>query len=260
MRFILFILLLSYGMSILLKHPNSMKKTIDYTKSGSNWPGICKSGSRQSPISIDKFNKIDKNVLKLKYGKPGGNLNWNGSFFKIDVADDSSKAIFTDMKKKPPKDIEYVLKRAIFRTPPEHIIEGKVEDIEMQLVHESPDKKEPNNLLIISVFGKVTSNSKMFDDWWKNIEIDPKTKSTLEGIDKTMNNLKDYLFYEGSQTVPNCVENANWIVFRKAMLMDKHLLNSFKRNFCELEFPQGNARHIQNSANREVVQYNMKEG
>lgn len=259
MRFIVLALLISYGICALLKHPNSMKKTIDYTKGGSNWPGVCKSGARQSPIAMDKYNKIDKDILKLQYGKSSGNLEWNGSFYKIDIADGSSKVTFTDPKANPEKTSEYVLKRVIFRTPTEHMVEGKTESLEMQLVHECADKKEPNNILIISVFGRVTSNSKMIDDWWKNLDMNPKEKSSLEGIDKTLYVLKDYLFYDGSQTIPNCVENVHWIVFKKPLLMDRHLLNSFKRHFCDIEFPQGNARHIQNNSGREIIQFSLSE-
>jgi len=236
-----------------------MKKTIDYTKNGQNWPGVCKSGARQSPIAIDKYNKIESDIIDVKYGKSTGKMEWNGSFFKIDIADTNSKVTFTDNKKKPPAKIEYDLKRVIFRTPPEHIVEGKVHDVECQFIHETQDKSQPNNLLIISVFGKVTRNSKMYDDWWKNIELDPKTKSTVEGIDKAMMILKEYIFYEGSQTVPNCVENVNWIIFKKPLLMDRHFLNSLEKNFCEIEFPLGNARHIQNNVGRELTQYTLKE-
>ena len=238
MKLILIILLISYTMSVLIRHqhPNSMKKTIDYTKSGANWPGVCKSGARQSPIAIDKFNKIETDILNVQYGKSEGKMNWNGSFFKIDVDDANSKITFTDNKKKPAADIVYVLKRVIFRTPPEHIVEGKMHDLEIQLIHESENKKETNNLLIVSILGKVTNEKKMYDDWWKNIEFDSKVKSSLEGINNAMFILKEYVFYEGSQTVPNCVENVNWIVFKKPLLMDRHILNSFKKPFCDIEF------------------------
>jgi len=263
MKLVLIILLVSsfdiFGMGMQIRHPNSMKKTIDYTKSGQNWPGICKSGARQSPIAIDKYNKIENDILNFQYGKSEGNLEWNGSFYKMDIKDGKSKVTFTDTKPKPSKEIEYMLKRVIFRTPPEHIVEGNVEDTEIQFVHESEDKTIPNNLLIISIFGKVTNSPKLFDDWWKTLDFDKKVKSQVEGIDKVMITLKDYIFYEGSQTIPNCVENVNWIIFKKPLLMDRHFLNTLQRNFCDNEFPLGNARHIQNNVGREITQYSIKE-
>lgn len=259
MRLIVLVLLISYGTSYYLKHPNSMKKTIDYSKSGNNWPGVCKSGVKQSPISLDKFDKIEKDILKLQYGKTTGTLEWNGSFYKMDFKDENSKAIFEDMKKKPSVKIEYILKRLIFRTPPEHTVEGKANHLEMQFVHETKDKSQANNILIISVFGKITKNAKLVEDWFKNIEEDFKSKSSVEGIDKALLGLKDYLHYEGSQTIPNCVENVNWIIFKKPMLIDEHKINFFKRNFCDSDFPTGNARHIQSSNGRDIIQYTLSE-
>ncbi len=158
MRLIVVTILISFSFSILIRHPNSMKKTIDYTKSGTNWLGTCKSGAKQSPISIDKYNKIDKNIIHLKYGHSLGHLKWNGSFFEIKIKDKNSKVKFTNNKKKPAKQILYILKKVLFKTPQEHFIEGKHNELEMQFIHETSDKNEHHNVLIISVFGKVTSN------------------------------------------------------------------------------------------------------
>jgi len=252
-------ILITFSLCVVIKHPNSMKKTIDYSRSGDNWVGVCKSGVRQSPISIDRSNRVEKDILKLKYGNSKGNLVWNGSFYKIDLKDTNSKVIFTDIHARPPKEHEYILKRIIFRTPPEHIVQGKVEDMEMQFFHESTDKKLTNNLLAISIPAKITKSKKMVDDWFKNLDTDPKAFTNIEGIDKVMISLKDYFHYAGSQTVPNCVENVNWIVFKKPMLMEQRLFNTLQKNFCKREFPKGNARHIQNNVGREIIEYSLKE-
>ena len=265
MRFLYLLFLITYSTSIFLsnkhkhQHPNSMKHTIDYTKSGMNWPGVCRSGVKQSPIAIDKSDRIDKDILDINYGKSGGNFEWNGSFFKIDIKDNMSKVKFLDTIHTPHNQIEYVLKRVIFRTPPEHIIEGRLHDVEIQLIHETSDKKQINNLLIISIFGQITNNKKLIDDWWNGIVFDSKARSSLEGTEKILDMLKDYFHYEGSQTVPNCVENVHWIIFKKPILMDPRVINSLQRNFCEMEFPHGNARHVQNDNERQVTEYNLKD-
>jgi len=241
-----------------LTHPNSMKQTIDYTKSGSNWPGVCQSGTLQSPISIDMYDKLESDILDFNYGKSQGKLKWNGSFYKIDFEDNDSKAIFTYNKVKPARTIEYVLKRLIFRTPPEHIVEGEPNDLELQFVHDSTNKKESNNLLIISVFAKVTDHLKTANNWWNRINLDGDYNSSVEGVVGILTTLRDYIYYEGSQTIPNCVENVNWIVFKKSIYIGRHHFNTLKSNICKSEFPKGNARKLQNRNGRELVQYSLE--
>ena len=259
MRCTIIFLLFSFQVSILLNNANSLCGKIDYRKNGDDWPGICKSGMGQSPISIAKYQKANKSVLKLHYKKPSGVIKWNGSSYVLNNDEKESKVTFKDIKPKPPVNIDYTLKSVVFRTPAEHVVEGKHYDVEMQFIHESSDNKLKRNNLIISVFGKKSRNKKKIEDWWSNIQLNGKSKSDIEGIDKLVIRLKDYFFYEGSQTVPNCVENVNWIVTSKPLHVDERFINSLQRKFCVKDFPKGNARNIKTDNERQIYHYSLGE-
>ena len=252
MRFLIILALISVGISSVLKHPNSMKTTIDYTKNGGNWIGMCKSGTLQSPISIDKYNKVEKNIVNYKYGKTAGKMEWNGSYYRLEFADSTNVVNLTD-----PTDNKvraYNLKRVIFRTPAEHKIDGVFHDLEIQFIHEGVEK-ETFNMLNISVFSTEIKNEKLVDEWWKNIDVTGVKESDLSGIEKLYT--KDYYYYNGSQTVPNCVENVRWVIFKEPIKMHTKTMNSLRKLMCSKDFPFGNSREVQKADKREITLYNL---
>ncbi len=197
-------MLISLTYSLTMRHPNSLKQNIDFSMQGNNWPGTCKSGSHQSPIDINKFDKVPNNLLTINYQKESGMVEFNGSFYRIDLEGKKSKIAFKNLKTK--KKTEYTLKRIIFKTPAEHEIEGTKHDMEMQLVHQT-DQKVPQNILIVSLFAKSSKSPKNVHDFWKGIDFYGKDKSDLSMLKRLMEESNEYYVYDGSQTVPNCVEN-----------------------------------------------------
>jgi carbonic anhydrase len=232
-----------------------MLKTIDYSKSGANWLGQCKSGGKQSPINIEKVLKIDKHIRDLQYSKKEiGKVEFNGSYYRINVNKQSCKIIYTNRKNKK---IKYTLKRVVFRTPAEHQIEGDKFDMEIQLVHET-EEKVPNKILIISILALKTKDKKKADNFVESIDFLGKKNVDVSGFQSMISQQGDYFVYNGSQTVPNCVENVLWVVIKRPIKISSHTINSSKRLFCESCMPHGNARVLQKSSNREIFQYRFK--
>ena len=255
MKYILVFLVISLTYSLTTYHPNSLKQTIDYTFQGKNWPGTCRSGTRQSPIAIDKYDKIPKSCIKLiDYGKESGKVEFNGSFYRIDVANSKSKVSYFDMNTK--KTNKYTLKRVIFKTPAEHQIESKSFDMEIQLVHQTSDNVH-NNLLIISIMAKAILKKKEVHEFWNSIDFYGNKNSDLSLLKQVMEESNDYFVYEGSQTVPNCVENVVWVIFQKPITVGLHELNASQRLFCTDCMPKGNTRAIQRIGDRTVFRYSL---
>ena len=255
MKYIVVLLLISLTFSTTLFHPNSLKQTIDYSSQGRNWQGNCKSGPRQSPIDVEKYDKIPKSVLKLNYGKNNGKVKFNGSSYYIDVTKNTDMILYTDPEKNK-WNIEYYLKRIIFKVPAEHLIEGIKYDMEAQLVHET-SSKTPNNILIISFFGKATINQKDVHDFWKEVDFYGTKSSDLSQLKSVLESSGEYFVYEGSQTIPNCVENVVWALFKKPIYTGYHERNAAERLFCKSCMPKGNVREVQPVGDRKIYSYKL---
>jgi len=252
---VLLVISLTYSYSLTTDHPNSLKKVIDYEQNGLNWSGNCKSGAKQSPIAIDKYDKVPKSVIKIDYEKDEGKVQFNGSFYRIDTTKNGCKIDYTDINTR--KTHEFTLKRVIFKTPAEHKIEGTLYDMEIQLVHTTKAKIH-NNLLIVSIMAKATLKTAEVDDLFKDIDFYGHKKSHLShSLKKAIEDAGEYFVYEGSQTVPNCVENVTWVVFRKPIKVGMHELNAAQRLFCKDCMPKGNTRKIQKQGARKVYQFKL---
>lgn len=257
MKFVVVLMLFSLTYSLQFKHPNSLKNTIDYSFQGRNWIGPCKSGVRQSPIAIDKYNKIPKSLIKLQYGEDKGKIEFNGTFYRMDAIKKTNKIIYLDPKSK--KSITYELKRIIFKTPAEHIVEGSQHKMEIQLVHQSDgkDHENKNPLMIVSIFADITEDDKKAHELFSQLDFYGKETNSISQLKNAMEDTKEYILYEGSQTIPGCVENVVWVIFKNPIMMRRHDYNSSRRLFCNQCMPYGNARAIQPLNKRLLYEYRL---
>jgi carbonic anhydrase len=244
----LFVLLLLVSYTVL--YPLCiLRNTVKFGQQGKDWNGLCKIGKKQSPLNLENnVLRLPKNILTYKYDTVKGTSKWNGSFYRIDVEGNSNSLTFLDFYSG--KSQKYILKRIIIRTPSEHQIKGKKFDSEIQFVHLAEKSKLKNDLTIVSVM--VSKDMKKQDKFFKEFKLEGA--STITSLQSIFDGQDAYYFYEGSQTIPVCCENVNWIVFEKPILASSSNVTSLNLNFG-VNFPFGNARAVQNLNGRNVFRF-----
>ncbi len=247
MRFYLALLLVSY---VTLYPLSILRNTISFGQQGKDWNGLCRAGKKQSPINIDtNIVKIPKEILNINYSTIKGDVKWNGSFYRLDVQGKDNKLTFTDFFTGKTQD--YILRRIVIKTPSEHKLKGKQYESEIQFINLAENCQLKNDLTIISVF--LTNTKKN-----QNHEFINGFKLTgnaeINNVKKMFDDFKSYVFYEGSQTVPDCKENVNWFVYETPIEATTSFLTQLKKNFCQ-DHPFGNARFEQSVSGRTVFRY-----
>jgi carbonic anhydrase len=246
MRFFIGLLLFTYC----ALYPLTILRS-KFDKGGKDWNGICKIGRKQSPINLEKnVLKLPKNILVTKIATLKGKMKWNGAFYRLDDSSGTNKLTFTEFF--TGKSQEYVVKRVVIRTPGEHHIKSEKFDAEVQVITLAKNCQVKNELTILSFLAKTVDDVKKQNGFFNSIKLD---KPSSVNVGSLIGEQKAYFFYEGSQTVPDCNENVNWIVYEKPILVSKAFLISLQKNCCPTNFPFGNARPLQNLNGRTILRY-----
>lgn len=155
----------------------------------------CGSGIEQSPISIGVTSVENLPALTFEY-------NDTKTSFTLDrysvVATPSTALQFAEGKNR------YRLKEMLIRTPSEHDVHGNFYPMEIQLFHESDDKK----LLMVSVFiqsGEPNSALQSIIDHFPK-KYGEKTNADLSWPALLPSKTDGYYAYRGSLATPPCTE------------------------------------------------------
>ena len=214
---------------------------ISYTEQNL-WPGICVSGNtgRQSPINIiTRDTELGEDLTALEFNH----------FFTSHI-DGEFENTCQNVEFTPNSDVnaimttpigEYKLKQFHFHwgrktgEGTEHLINGIAEEFEVHFVHERAgggDTSAGNALAVLSVRGQVSSKpiSGIFAELDAS-EIS-KVNAKLEVEDIIMADLfprnRDYYYYEGSLTTPDCDETVQWFVFKNLIQVPECYLDNLR--------------------------------
>ena len=232
---------------------------LDYTES--DWPDICKTGTRQSPINFPKrANYTDgSNYIKLldrDYAPYTGALSLrNVKSYGLNMTNQGTLWVYKNEIK-----YKYNLIDIHIHVRSEHRLDGKQTDMEMHLVHQKDTdwvnslKKidaadTENTLLVIGVMFNANST----DDHPTIAKMDFKNLGPITNL-----NLNDFVdlnsgfyHYLGSLTTPGCNESVNWVVLQNVLKITKSQLEDMVK-WIEEEYKNGNARDAKPLNNRVI--------
>ncbi|XP_072760436.1 carbonic anhydrase-like [Anoplolepis gracilipes] len=206
-----------------------------------NWPGICKTGKKQSPIDIVTEDAIKTNLGALKFDGYDlafpATLKNNGHSVGIDMKGVPSHLSGANLQS------VYVLDHLHFHWGSEHTINGLRNPLELHIVHYNSQyanlsvaARHENGIAVVSVLFKL--------DKYDNPLLKSIVKATKEVLFKVGKSAlisghlrplvllpKDhttYYHYQGSLTTPACQESVAWFVLTEKLTVSKSQMNVFK--------------------------------
>ncbi|MGI8424564.1 MAG: carbonic anhydrase [Chloroflexota bacterium] len=186
----------------------------------------CQLGSEQSPIDIhpSRLLQIDwLSPIQFKY-KPDKDLELvrDGHGFVVKYDPGSRMSLLGQ---------EFELTQFHFHTPSEHTVSGRPADMELHLVHATPDSAK--RLAKLGVLISEGAENPALARFWSQIpekEAIVKTKIELNASDLLPRNQR-YFTYDGSLTTPPCTQGVRWVVFREPITASRAQIERFRGIF-----------------------------
>ncbi|XP_011688665.1 PREDICTED: carbonic anhydrase-like isoform X2 [Wasmannia auropunctata] len=237
-----------------------------------NWPGICRTGKKQSPIDIVTEDAIRVDLGALKFHR------YDFAFHGMIMNTGHSVQIQLDGV---PLHLSggnlssvYVLEQMHFHWSAEHTVDGSRDPLELHLVHY--DKKyanfsvaaqNENGIAVVAVLFELSSDDNQY--LWPIVEA---TKMVSHWVGNNMSRIRSklvpllllpkdhttYYYYEGSLTTPACQESVLWFVMTEKLKVSEAQMNIFKYVQGSNGTLKVNYRPIQDLGNRKV--YHRLEG
>ncbi|MFH1417398.1 MAG: carbonic anhydrase family protein [Planctomycetota bacterium] len=179
--------------------------------------GLCKTGTRQSPIDItEAVANPALGLLAAKYGRSPAILVNDGRTVQVNCEKGSSLTV---------DGCVYDLLQFHFHSPSEHHIAGTPFDMEVHLVHRDAD----GNLAVIGIMMVEGAEHLMLATFWDRI---PATRTTVDtGIRICSHDLFPvdwrYYAYDGSLTTPPCTEDVKWFIMKEPVEVSREQIDRF---------------------------------
>jgi carbonic anhydrase len=145
----------------------------------------------------------------------------------------------------------FELLRVQFHSPSEHTLAGKRFDLEMHLVHRAAD----GAIAIVAVLFGPGETAPALADLWKKLPKQVSAEALLvKGKPFDLGSLVDltegYYSYDGSETMPPCVEGVTWFVMKKTHTVATKDVERYRDLFGgrtnRMVMPLGSRRLVEN--------------
>jgi carbonic anhydrase len=215
----------------------------DYKFSGSDWPGICSTGTSQTPINIDINSTVrvfsnepeyawihfqmSENPLQANHD--AGGYKFLGAFGEMNMMQGNLPVISTN------------LVNFHFHSPSENFLNGQQFDLEMHIVMQ--DKDQRYNFVVFGVLFKVENNA--YNSFINKV-IEAGDKHIIINLAEAFTSLRirDYLQFSGSLTTPPCTENVFWIIDTNVRSISQEQLRFFRGLWGEkMDYAGGNGNN-----------------
>ncbi|XP_051138814.1 alpha carbonic anhydrase 4-like [Andrographis paniculata] len=208
-----------------------------------NWT-LCNTGRRQSPINIIYFQAVPRPLGDLirQYQAAPAVLKNRGRDIEVEWTGDAGGIVI--------KGTYYELVQCHWHIPAEHKINGVRKNMELHIVHESPQ----GNIAVVAYLYIIGPADPFLE------RFIPFLPSNRQGVSVGVVDPSDigfssreYYRYNGSLTVPPCSENVTWTVFRKEKTVSPQQISALQNSVNN--GITGNARPIQPLNGRTVYVY-----
>ncbi|XP_020279782.1 carbonic anhydrase 1-like isoform X2 [Pseudomyrmex gracilis] len=209
-----------------------------------NWPGICTTGKRQSPIDIVTKDLVESDLDSLDFdyydvAVPVTMIN-NGHSVQIG---DFNKLDMPIVLRRGNLPSTYILEQMHFHWDAEHTIDGVRDPLELHIVHYNEEfgnftnaAEHKNGLVVIGILFELDHSDnpvlkpildaiKLVSNWVGKSAV---SIQKLVSISLLPENRSSYYRYQGSLTTPNCQESVIWIILADKIPISKKQLNVFK--------------------------------
>jgi len=158
---------------------------------------LCANGNNQSPVDLSGFVEAELAPITFEYTSQATEMVNNGHTIQVNFAPGSRIRI---------DDREFELKEVHFRTPSEHLIDGKSFAMEAQFVHAD---SEGNRAVVALLYDEGTANITIGGLWAKLPERAGDRLPLTSGLraEDLLPKDWDYYRYNGSLTTPPCSED-----------------------------------------------------
>jgi len=199
---------------------------------------MCREGVRQSPINIDHVPGLKLAELGNHYTQTPISLINNGHTIQLNY--------------KPGSYVEwgnenFEIIQVHFHHPSEHKVDGKTYDMEIHLVHKTPD----HQYVVIAVLVEIGKHNPAIQKLWDHIptQIDKEFtyQNELIAAEDFLPPSEEYYYYNGSLTTPPCSENVTWFVLEQPVEVSQKQVKYFQK------FIDHNARPTQKINHRIIV-------
>ncbi|XP_011152005.3 putative carbonic anhydrase 3 isoform X1 [Harpegnathos saltator] len=237
-----------------------------------NWPGICTTGKKQSPIDIVTEDAIRLDLGALKFDRYdfafSGWITNTGHSVQIDL---DGVPVHLSGGSLPSV---YVLQQMHFHWSAEHTVDGFRHPLELHFVHYdnqyanfSVAAEHENGVVVIAVLFELSNE--------ENPDLSVILKATnmvSHWVGKTMISIKKelipylllpkdhttYYRYQGSLTTPGCQESVIWFVMTERLTVSESQVKVFKRVMSGEYALNSTYRPVQDLGDRKV--YHRLEG
>ncbi|XP_031399232.1 alpha carbonic anhydrase 7-like [Punica granatum] len=210
----------------------------------------CKSGRMQSPIdmSSQRVKVILKSSLLKKNHFPG-NATIKNRGHDISVQWELGKAGSIRIN-----GTRYFLQQCHWHSPSEHSINGRRYDMEMHMVHVSPNPTVKNKIVVLGLLYQSGAPNPFISKLMGHVRsmIDKHEERTMGVINPEDIKMggKKYYKYMGSLTVPPCTEGVIWIINKKLMTVSRDQVALLRE--AVHDYAENNARPLQPLNKREI--------
>ena len=196
----------------------------------------CAQGTEQSPVDIvpARLLQVDwLEPLKPAYKPTRARFLQTGYSFQVNY-DPGSRLAFGSR--------EYELLQFHFHTPSEHLVAGRPFDMELHLVHATPDAFQ--RLAVLAVFIRAGGENRFLARFWDRVAARESPAETIIptlmlDITEALPANRDYYFYDGSLTTPPCSEPVLWLILKEPIQASRAQIDRFAGVFGQ------NARPVQ---------------
>ncbi|CAI9760656.1 unnamed protein product [Fraxinus pennsylvanica] len=240
-------------------------REFDYIKGSPKGPGKwgdlkpewaeCKNGRMQSPIDLPLLKVRFTSQPERTTYKPFNATLKNKGYISVQWKGDAGSRFINGT--------EYRLQQVHWHTPSEHTINGIRYDMELHMVHESPDVNVQNRTAVVGFLYQIDPTDPCHPDPFLSM-LNASISSVIGKKDAEVhlgvinpNDIQSgslsYYRYMGSLTTPPCTEGVIWTVNTKVKTVSRSQIDLLKE--AVLCYAEENARPLQPRNNRDIFLY-----
>lgn len=184
----------------------------------------CANGHQQSPIDI-RGAHLNTRLTPLEFHYIGGPVTVENTGNTIVVRVDPGSWMMAD-------GVRYGLQELVFHHPSEIAVRGKLDDMDVDLVHQSDDGKRA--ILSIRLKEDPGSPNAVLSTLWAHLPTRPGAKEQVAELVNPGGLLpadRGYWTFTGSLTEPPCTEGVRWFVMEQDLSISREQLRLFAGMF-----------------------------
>ncbi|KAI4378711.1 hypothetical protein MLD38_016151 [Melastoma candidum] len=243
------------------------QREFDYIKGSKKGPehwgeikeewGACKNGEMQSPIDLlsERVKIVPKSVVDIRTWYRPTNATLKNRGHDIMLQWDANKAGSIKIN-----GTDYYLQQGHWHSPSEHSVNGRRYDLELHLVHVSPDPNVKNKIVVVGMLykGGLLRNaflSKLTRKLATMIDKEEERKMGIVDPKHVEMKGEKYFRYMGSLTTPPCTQGVTWFINKETSFASWRQINLLRD--AVHDYAEKNARPVQKLNGRDVHLYHF---